>query len=373
MNNYKINRKDFVYYIGIILLSLLNWEYYSKLLEFPNIIKSFFTIISLVCFSYVILENKYSPRKLIRIFMIVFLFLLSSILSREYFLLLSALAVISAKNIEKNKIIKILLFINTAFIFFHILMYFAGIVINKKNYVTYLNGISRQTLNLRHPNYLAAVLFWNLASYTYISKNNKIIKIVVSLTVLIIMYILTYSRTTVFLFTLLIFIIVFEDFFKNKIKIVKIFTILIIFMQIILACNCNTQDIFRNKSLYSLNEILSQRLYLNIIAWGRYGITLFGQLLLNNYKETIIIDSFYISCCVQYGIINLCMILIAYMKLSNRNVKQILYATLTLLAGLTERYILFTSISFPMLFFSECILKDKEEKNDRKENSFFNG
>lgn len=354
--NIKLSKLELTYYIGLILLCILNWEFFSKILEFPDIIKNVLTAVILACFLYTILKSNYSTRNLIKVIIVLLLSLVSSFFSKEYFIFLTTFAVISAKNVNKNTILKIILFVNTFFLFIHFMLSFAGLVANKKIYVTYYDGIARQTLNLRHPNYLAAILFWNLACYNYVSKNNKIIKILLSILVLILMYYLTHSRTTILLFALLIMYEIFENKLQNKGKIIKLFMIIFIVIQLYISYFCSVSMIYNNNVLNTINEFLSQRLYFNSLAVANYNIAILGNSI-DSSSTQIIVDSFYVSCLVQYGIYNLIICIISYLKLDNSSIKEIAYMTLVIITGLTERYIIYTSIAFPLLFLSNGFAK----------------
>ena len=361
--NYKIKKNEIIYFIGLFFLCLINWDYFSKLIEFDSILKNFLILTTALCFVFYIFSSKYTKKELLITIAIAFIFFISGIKTKEFYLFINIFAILSSKNISSKKIIKFMFFSNLFFLILHAITTGLGVLANSKVYYTYLDGTTRQTLNLRHPNFLAAIMFWTLAAFTYITKNkSKIMKLTITLLCAIITYMLTYSRTSMILFVLLFFVILFNNsklinFAEKKIKVC---ILILIIIEIIIGFKYFTLNGEIKSILVEINELLSQRLYLNALALESFNLTLLGNQVIQLSNEVIIIDSFYISCLIQYGITILIIYIYALIKYEiKNNCYKFMLIILVFIACLTERYTIFISLSFPLFFLKELIFKSK--------------
>jgi len=365
--SYKIKKNELLFLVGLFLLSLINWEYFSKIINFDTEIINFLIIITSLCFLFNVFVSKYTKNELIITGIIAFIFFISAYKTRELYLFINLFAIITSKNIPFSKIIKFFFFKNLFFICIHVALTSLGVVANTNTYYTYLDGTYRQTLNLRHPNYLAATMFWTLASFIYLTKNkSKFMRITVIILWTSLTYVLTYSRTSMILFALLFVYVLFDKnrLFEKSSKLIKLLIVLLCFLEIYLGYNYNSITGSIKELILFVNELLSQRLYLNALALRSFDLTMLGDLLIQfDDANLIIIDSFYISCLIQYGVSILLISLFGFIKYKVKNNKiEFLFLTLVFIAALTERYITFTSLAFPLFFFRELLFKD-EVKN----------
>ena len=337
-----------------------------------NIIISSFFILKLF-------SQKYTKKKLLLICIIGIFILYVSLKCGEFTFALSYLAIISMKNINLRKVLKIMLSIQVAMILIHAIIYF----LNGANSEIYnAKGQIKHSLYLGHPNNVAGILMWITLEYIYLKYDKvKFHTYLVLIIINICIYKLTRSRTTLIVFYVFIVMLFFEKNFKIK----KLFINLSRILMPITAIVMISLSIFYYKIPYidKIDNILSRRVSLGNIAINKYGITMLPQKLNyktmvkfeNQYEMELIIDSVYLRYCVSYGVIFLMIMILAFYKKNNFITnKEALFLIIFIITGITENYILNAYICFVLLFLGKMLFEEKEgekKKDERTYNSYY--
>lgn len=372
-----MKKVDNLYYLGIILLTIKMWFFITNLFEVSSLIENLFMISITILFGLKIFFTKSSYKEFCIITIVgIFIFITSRrIMNIDIFL--SVLSILAAKDIDIKKAIKYTLKVNLVCITIHIFRFIECYIFepSKIEYMMDENAV-RYTFFMRHPNYLGATLFWALSSYIYLNFNNKRSKnIMLIILIAIITYITCKSRTTIIIFIVLSILILLKDKIKTKTlsKIVKLSFLLSIFISIFVSSNYYDFKGQNKNIVDNLNSVLSGRIKLSAIGLKEYGYTFLGRFieageakLLAYYGiKRLIIDSFYISCCINYGIFYLFAIGIGLVKLCKKiENKELIFVLLFIIAALTERYVIYSTLVFPLLFFANLYPKRKKEENN---------
>ena len=355
----KLSNK-FLYYIGLILVCIYSWDFFSNIIEFSYNLNRFIIFLITLCYSFNFFNCKYTKKEMLILFMLLILVYYSAIKNNELKIYLTYITIISSKNISTRKIIKKFLIINFIMLAVHILLTITGITPEKLSYFTYIDKRARYTFNLRHPNYLAAILFWITSAYIYLNYKkgifNKLLTINISM---ILMYLLTFSRTTLVLYILLNFAVIFQ---KNRKKISlmrtsKILIIIIILFSLYTTWNYQTL-ILNHKFISKINILLSERLYLSNRIFHYLDLTLLGQ---NVYAliDNFTIDSLYISFLIQYGLIHFFILILIFIKfpIKEENFMEYMFILIIMVAGISEKYVINIALCFPLLFIKDNMFK----------------
>lgn len=370
-----MKKVDNLYYLGIILLIIKMWFFITNLFEASALIENIFTIAITLLFGLKIFFTKSSYKEFFIIALIgVFIFVTSQrIMNIDIFL--SVLSILAAKNININKTIQYILRVNTIFIIIHVL-YFTECYIFEPSKIQYIEdeGVARYTFFMRHPNYLGATLFWTLSSYIYLHFDNKKKNIILIIITSIFVYATCRSRTTLLIFIILLILIVLKDKIRQKTlaRIVKISFLIAIFISVFVASNYYNFNGQAKNIVDGLNTVLSGRIKLSAIGIKTYGYTFLGRFI-NTSNENVleyygikklIIDSFYISCCINYGIFYLIAIGIGLIKLCKILEKEeLIFILLFIIVAVTERYVIYSTLVFPLLFFANLYNIRKRKEN----------
>ena len=173
------------------------------------------------------------------------------------------------------------------------------------------------------------------------------------------MYLLTFSRTTLVLYILLNFAVIFQ---KNRKKISlmrtsKILIIIIILFSLYTTWNYQTL-ILNHKFISKINILLSERLYLSNRIFHYLDLTLLGQ---NVYAliDNFTIDSLYISFLIQYGLIHFFILILIFIKfpIKEENFMEYMFILIIMVAGISEKYVINIALCFPLLFIKDNMFK----------------
>lgn len=372
----KITKLEFCYYLPILLLALKTWLFISTIISTTTFFNITLTIIISFLFMIKIFLTKTNFKEMIVILFISLFVLVSSYKVDNYDLFLNFLAIVASKNVDIKKTIKLLLKINLIMLFIHLFYSLIIYFIEPSKLVYYLDdGIKRYTLFTRHPNYLGATFFWCLCGYIYThfnSKKNYILIIIIG----IFSYFINGSKTSLLAFFMLFLFLLLKKFLKVetlKKVVCCTYVILIIFSFFYMT---NFYNAKYSNMLSKLDSYLTNRVRYSAIAYENYGITFFGNkintnestILNENYINKLIIDSFYVSCFVEYGCLYLVLILISIFKVKNRlDLKELIFLELFIIICFTERYTIYCILAFPLLFFGKIF----ERRIKPNENSIF--
>lgn len=367
----KLRKNELFYYIGVILLELKMCLFISNIISISSYINTLLTGIIIIMFLLKIIMSKNSLADIITYSIIGLIFFMISYNIGYNDLFLNILVIISSKNVDLKKTIKLLFICNFIFILFHLLY---SITNYSDKIFMYDEGIKRYNFYMRHTNYFAAVTLWTFCSYIYLhinDKKNYFLIIILS----IIVYNFTRSVTTLLAFIVLfILLIVKEIYNKNKKSLSKVTFIsfcILTLLSLFLIYFYGNGNGFLNNLIQNIDELVSHRIKLGAYALKMYGFTMFGQKInylsfsiLQRYNiNNLFIDSFYISCFIEYGISYLIVLALAiYYGTKKMDNNDLIFIILFIFVSFSERYVIYSTLVFPLLFFSYIFNKNLNNK-----------
>lgn len=314
-----------------------------------------------------ILNNKYTVKEFIIIVALILLGGINLLFSKKTTVLISIIAIVFAKNISFDKLIRIVFNVRVISFISVITWSLLGIVENVKSYRILESGeiLTRYSLGFSHPNttYLNFFILILLYLYIYFDKL-KWINYFVIIILAQLMYMITDSRTGYIIVVLSIIMTIMLK--NNKLINNNIIKIIIQITPII----CGLVSILGGKLYDSSNmifkivdDLLSGRLQLSNRFLNNYNIKPFGQRIIEGSDingSYLRIDNGYISLFLAYGFVIFIMYIIFQTLILRKYINEFRYKEILLiiifsLYGLTEVYIYNVFINISLLFMSDLL------------------
>lgn len=312
------------------------------------------------------LNEKFTKKELLNIIFLILLGGLDFIFGKETTLLFTTIALISLKNTNIKKIIKVM-FIARLISF--VLMIFLPVlnVIPMNSMEFFRNGIfiKRTAFGFMHPN-LAHSSF-NIMVYLYLYLDYKKLnfkKVCLIEIANFVLYQCTYSRTGFIMGTIgiaFVFIIkIFPKFSKFVINKINIIYILLIIVTLICTIGYNKFD-FINE----IDTLLTGRIKYMSEVYNNYEIPLIKT---DNY-ESILFDNGYIDLLYNSGLVAFIWVVVAQMK-TNSQIKENGLITegflsiLFMIYSFTESYYINILMNPSLVFLSYSIFQEKKKQSE---------
>ena len=363
---------NFFFYLCYILL-IVN-STCNKIKYFDIIIKYNKYIIPIILFFVIILQaKKYSKKSIVRIIGIVSIGLISYYITKSNDIFLTFLLIICAKNIEIDDFIKKDVIVKLCIIFFVIICYKLGLAENSIMYRE--DGFLRSSLGFSHPNRLGMLIFSINCGVMYLhhGKYNwkDLVLIIVSLLICIKV---CDSRSSQIGIVALTLITITTKFFKDK----KIYKNILTTLPIILTIISIVSAFLYSKGysfIYTINEIVSNRILYCYKFIEYYGINLFG-----NYfqyygmwgisNRLSVLDNAYVHILVHFGLLTFlltigCFIWIINDAIKNKKYNVIIYLVPFLLYGLMEHHIFEIQYNSILIYASGMIYAIKKREKSK--------
>lgn len=335
-----------------------------------------------VCIFILLFLQTYTRRELIVIGCLLGLFMLSFICSDNYILLDGLLLIVCSKNINFEKCMKYMLYIQSIFIVLIILMSMSG-MIGMGLFVRTADGELRYAFGFNHPNTLGILVFQWICQYFFLKRNSREVKkYVLAFIIALIMYRGTDSNTG-FLMSV---IVILCNFIYEKIvdrvfdwrvlkKIVKVVLVIgLIALTFIIRYYWNNPDKLSEFTLVSRIDLAKKYL-------TAYGISLFGTAIISGTNVSIPgfpIGYYYLDNTVAWLLVN-CGILVTicvvavYVLFIKKMIKSgewcvIISVVAYLIYSLTEHtamMIVFNglAVGFGMVIYKKAYQKNNEKKD----------
>ena len=374
----KIEQKDlpkYIYYLGIALITFTRLTQDSSLFNWSD---TFITIIKLIaagCFGIKLLMQKYTKKEIIISIALILFGIITVVITEIQMVLLTTILLIGLKDIDIKKIIKIIFYEALVITSIHIVAYAYNCFFYKESIkILYTKNFEeRHYVFFSHPNIFASIILGITIDWIYLYgiKMKKIYKYFVILVIAIITYKITLSRTNLLLFILLFIGLIFVDLNKKNInaimkKIAK-YGFVIISLITVLFLNFYNSD-SQNKYIEKMDDLLSDRITLGLIARDTYGVGIFPrfvdfeQKLDFRYGKKLVIDNFYMRYSISYGYISLVILSILVCKASEKcNSLEQLYLIIFAAWGITEGVIFDVGICIVLLIMADKILNCKKD------------
>lgn len=372
----KIYFPDILYYIAVLLTAisstLIGSTYLFLIPNFNPIVK--YGALFFFCLYFLAIKwNK--PDFVGAIFIIIITFLCATLIDNTT-VLLYFLMIILAGNQNFNKICKVLFVTNLLLIFLITMLCFAGVL--NDNVVVEGDRIAHSMGFAYYSTLAYYSLFLFISGYYLISGTRKEAKKLLWLLTGFLFNIIIFKITTVrlaficvcFFVTLAIFIDLFNllKFFKLNLFIATVMYPFMFFLSIVLPFVYTKSNI-----LIILDGLLNGRLNFGRIAFQRYDITLFGQLIVtdpggldeNGLNTYFFIDSGYVNLLLQKGLIVCILVLLLYTLISRYAVKTnnrslFIWCIIVCIFSFVNDLILNTIIN-PLLIIAPIIFLQRKE------------
>lgn len=377
INNEKyIKFSDTLYFIGIILFSL---KFFVEKWPWLTINDNILAIILCFCFGQRLIIQKYTKKQLVITIISGIISVYVGVVAKEYTVFYLYLSIFSSKNIELKKIIKVSFYFISILLGICTIVYIINYLLGNDIPITYRkDGRARYSFYMNHPNIYAGLILWLSAMILYLKYYSMNIKdYVLIFGINIFAYIATDSRTSLISFILLMFLFIVSKKIKKDNKYYKIIAkySFLIFGMITISFSIWYLINKNNTIIYKLNEFFSQRIFLLATAIEKYGISILPRAIDLTEKirwesgaiRELIIDSIYARAFIKYGLGYLIYLFLLCTNLINKNTtnREIPFVILFAIVGMMEKYIIFSTIGFP-LFFYKFALWDEENIEEEK-------
>lgn len=337
-----------LFYVALCL-KLIQWDLSISLIK----IQFNSNLIDILCLGLLLgsffFRESYPVKLLIYFFLFSILSVMVYIKTGNRDILLMALFIFASYNIEFSNIIKCAMVIKSIFLILCTLLSILHIIPNYEFYE--FRGV-RKSLGYVTYNYAPRELFYIICYYIYLKKTKfKFIELIIIELLAFYYAQMTLSRTTFYLITLMVGIVVLNKltlnkFFKTSFSrmisyiyiLASVFTVVVLKLYMI------------NPVKYKfLNFFTTGRLEYSIIALNKYGISLFGQkiewvgLAFNQSKviEYNYVDNSYLQMLLNYGIIYtivvvVCLTLICRYAIRSNNYNLVIILVILAIRAIVE-------------------------------------
>lgn len=288
-NFFKDNNQlaNLLFYIAVLLLYIICINNISKAISIDSLIVIKLKVITSTIFILKILFNKENLFKYLLFLILISIAIACDLCTGLSFdILFIVLLIIASRNIDSNKVIKMIICLNIITIGYHCAKYIIDYnlhpLVLKYQAQFIQNGI--HSFYFCHPRIFVNILFSSWLMWFYLNFNNKeqIIKVyIIGLLLAIITYIFTgFISTTIFYFIAMILYFVFQNkklTNKESIKIIVSLTFLLCFFLSWFSLITFGQDNIIGEFISKINELLNNRVLLGKRYLLEYGAGLFGK------------------------------------------------------------------------------------------------
>lgn len=361
----------------LIAIFLIEFATYTKNITFvTNYSQKLinFAIILLFIDSIIILLNlKTKIKNWFLYFIIVSISIFSFLKTNDSLLLQLCLIIICSLKVDFEDVIKKDIWFKLFLFLFIYIAYLGGHAIKP---VFTRDGVIRYALGFNQPNALGFFLLSLFLEYVYL-KRKKIKLTHVIIVFLPTLYLMNLAKSRASEISICLFILIYTiSYIKKRIKIgnndlteVKkkpLKMISIIFLVLTLMSFYITYSYINGSGIAKvIDEILSERIYLQSIFLRLYDITLIGNEI--NYFDTL--DNVYMRIILNFGIIVWFLYMYIYNSIISHSIKKndnmiIMITFVFLIYGLMEWYIVRPAINIFLIYFSTSMLEYKKQKGE---------
>lgn len=323
-NFFKDNNKfqNLLFFIAIILFYVINFNKISRVISIDSlIIDQLKVAITTILLLKIIITKEKLSTYLLFLLCIVIAITCDCATGLNYDMLILVLIILSARNIDVDKVIKLILCLNIIVLGFNCIKYIMDYNTNvdllefQKQFVR-SNGKVRHTFYFYHPNTFSNNLFWSWMMYFYLNfgKKKEIIKTcIIGIVFAIITYIFPNSRNAA-LFYIIAILLYFV--FQNKkitnnelFKInINLFFLICFFVSWLLLVFLGQNNIV-GELVSKINSLLHNRILIGKSYLAEYGVSIFGNLFTSEKNmsaigvERIVFDNWYYYMIVRFGLL----------------------------------------------------------------------
>lgn len=359
--NYKNEKKVMLVYIFFIIITFCKGIGLSG----SNIIYIFAYAIGTFFIALKMLNDSFNKKELFAVLSLVIIGLLDFFIGNTTTVLFTAISLCCLKNINRNNILKIMLWVRIFSFTLMIILSLTGVINN--DYILHYRAetgfIKRYCFGYSHPNLahstFSIIIF--LFGYIYYKKINFFTITFLEI-INFILYNFTLSRTGFIILTL--YLILLYLFKKIKIirkiipKVLKFALLFFIIISIVLAYTYTTSELVKK-----LDVLLTGRLnYMNILI-RNYSIPIIGS---DSYNEIVLFDNGYFSMFYEGGLLATIWFVYYLTKtnnflIKNNKDKEMLLMLFFLFYCMFESYFMNILMNPTLIFICDYIFKEKKE------------
>lgn len=368
----KVTKCELIYFIAFIIHYVVNMLFTTTVKNFLGIIpldvlSQISIVVVFIFLGYSLILSLNKKYLLISCIALVCTFIVF-LNTKSNILIISVLFIVSAKNINIDKLVKIVFWVNSLFIIVVALCAFADIIplyeVAREDHMRYALGfVSYNTFAIA---VFRSVLLWVLMRYKAMRTWHCFIVLLIGY----LTYCLADSRIA-FYTSLIYFVLLVYSKWNKKSFTSKLFIVVVELIAPILAfISIYFGSIYMtaHDHLIELNELFSGRLYFINSYLTTYGIKMWGQrIAFTTVRDSVSsgatwfnLDNSYAYSLICFGIIISALLLliysiIIYKAFKNDDKKVLLYAIAMLIVGLTENGIFYVSFNFVLLYFIKML------------------
>lgn len=369
----KLPKLEFLMQMGILLLVIKVSCNSSKILPYAEWLDTVLAVLSVVVLGSVILKKKY-PVKILTGYLIVGLLSLYCVfVTGNYGFLITIILGMSMYQVKFDHVIRHVLSYETIFLILHTCWSVISWIFWKVPFWQDVYGVDRCSFGFIHPNMFSMYVFHLILMWVWLNEHkikNKHVAGIAALSLVI--YFFTKTRTSFLITLILCLLLILTRSDKKAVKV--LLTIGAKFVIPLLAVTTIGLSIsYRNGNLLSriADKLLNARIRLGGYAFEKCGMTLFGQNLSGMEvswdpfwgltEHTF--DNIYTATAMNYGLVWILLIGIAFYKLAQRGNNRInLCLIMWSLYGVTEVHGLNALMCFPILLVVLLYSGEKEEE-----------
>ncbi len=375
MLRYKIRIPDYymcvlIFWFGTeFLLGTTLKSFLGVSTEFLNQLQAYI-VLGLVLIQIVAFQN-YTVKEIVMIATVSVLIIIAVIRSGEIVLMSFWVFVIAGKNIDFDRVVRMIYRMCWILTIFVIALYYIGVL---EDYTVYRGTIFRSSLGFSHPNMLGQRLFLLVACHFYLRFHTLDLRdYLLAVAACIFCYVVPNSQTAVILLLAMIVGIFIYKIFQRMGKELWFMGGLIV-----ASAGCNvisillsSIDVRKNQTLWLLNVLLSRRFSACHTILQLYGVSWFGQKVyitaneraLVGIKQALYCDNAYCSILVTYGIIVYalfsCIYLYnMYLQIKKQKVALVFFLFLISVYGIMEHTLFALSANIFLLTLKDVIYRN---------------
>lgn len=297
----RIIKANYLYYVGFLLTVILFLINASTLIEISDKIYRISILIISGIYSLKVLNDGHTKKELLLFSLLFAAMIVLYYCGAPAFLVLFFLGSIAIKGINIRRVVQIDITIKIVFLLTHVVLYTLNCVADGLNVFAELrSGTQSGSLYFSNPNNVGMIGIWIAIDWLLLIKNKTIKSYVIPTVFALLIYAITFSRTSIGVFAIYLVM----QFIKNDKKL-TIISRSIFALCTILSVYIITSLSIDNTFVAQVNHVLSGRIWYSITAYKNMGIHMMpfneGEI----FMRTYIVDNFYVKCFVYYGIITL--------------------------------------------------------------------
>lgn len=356
-----------LYFIGLLFLqashTCANIVFLSGYLPIIKLLG----ILVLICYFVINLKyKKLNKSKLSLLFLVAISGLMSYYLTTDTTIIELVLVVIASIGLDFNKIIEKDFKVKLLILILVVSCYHLGYT--SSSFTVFRNGELRNSFGFYHPNIFGLYIMILFLEYIYLKKIKNIKLILITIILAFSINSSTNSRSAVFGIigaTLLLCC----DGITKKILSTKIISFILknlYIILLILSVGLTLLYINNNEIAIWINEVLSERLFLQAEFLEKYKVSFFGNAI--DYTKTL--DNGYIRYLLNYGIFaTILFTVISYSNIKksidNKNIYMTTYMLIFLIYMMSEQSVFYIYFNVFLLYtFADHHNKDKRIQND---------